>query len=277
MAVELSKVSLSSSNSSNDSSNSYDYKFQINELQFLGSVPVIYVNNHDEIYDKWERLKLNNSTLLHIDAHPDTEHLTLCEKLSVNGYKSKPITNVGNFLCPAVYHGIVSSIYWLNPHSKERRLQDLGTTRVELRRRKIRAKVAPYLNNNGNNLHYQWSNLTDKEIVDLRNGKGKVIESASDLIIPKENLFILGIDLDAFCCSQGQTIFHNEKGNNGVTDYISRIQLTNDLLRQLPIPDFIFIAESQGYGKMFDCFVPPTKLKYVKESLELKLGELYSS
>jgi hypothetical protein len=157
----------------------------------IGNIPTAIVNNHNEVLPYW--LDFRNATLLHIDAHPDLGDLgahyeTLTKDCS-------DCFGISSFICPAVYHGIVSSIYWMNPHSTERKFLDFGTT---LDNEDDRRKIGVKLSGTGN--YYLWA-MEPKWSLSGAAKKSKIITS-QEINVPKNNSFILDIDLDAFCCGK---------------------------------------------------------------------------
>jgi hypothetical protein len=237
----------------------------------IGNIPIVIVNNHNEVLPYW--LEQRNATLLHVDAHSD---------LAEEGEHHESLTpacsswfGFAEFICPAVYHEIISSIYWLNPHSTKERLRDFRTVGVnESDGRKI---IAELMYINGQN-RYIWSPPDDEE-------EGMLI-SPQDIQVPDNAPFILDIDLDAFCCNQPWTVENTDKlYDECVLDYDQRIEETCGVLQILPSPNIITLARSQGDEEsnrnlpphlVSSCFVSPHLVDDVQECLMEHLRRIYN-
>lgn len=222
------------------------------------SVPTYIVGEHNESFHYWQKHGLRDTTLLHVDAHSDMgdccyslEKLELEDPLDY--YKSLCITN---FLCAAVHYEIVSSLYWLNPHSLVLRLQDMGSKNK---------KEEPTLNTSYDDGAIQWNRSYPSNL-------GKIIQP-EDIEIGEQ--FILDIDLDAFCCNKTINFVRDYfEDYDGVTNYGLRMDEFIDVLGVLRKPDLITISRSVG-----DCessiFVPLDKVNNVRARLVRKLKKLY--
>ena len=176
-----------------------------------------------------------------------------------------------NFICPAVNLEIISSIYWLNPHSIKRKLQGLCVTETEygkpLRSNCFKHKGCFFQSR----FDYVWSKGFYLEI-----GKGKNI-TTKDIMIPQESPLILDIDIDAFCRHETASISYlSEDKNNyeGVSGFEKRIDETASILATLPKSDLITIATSHGDGTK-ECYVPPAMVKEVLRYLDFRLNDLF--
>lgn len=224
------------------------------DLIEIRGIPTAVTDEHNEVFPHWWDSGLKDSTLLHVDAHPDMDD---GGKVSVKPKYS--LLDIAQFICPAVYHEIVSSIYWLNPHSSDRRLQDMGTARNE-GRRKLAAKTKNYL--------YLWHGGLNDKIYDAIHGYGKIIKN-NQISMPPEYPFILDIDLDAFCCHRGVYFSHPD-----IENYERKINETMFLLKDLREPDLITITGSQAKTER-DTYVPPKIVGTVYRCLTERLEEIY--
>lgn len=238
-------------------------------------IPTATVNNHNEAFFYWMKSNLRNATLFHVDAHPDTGAATYVRRIT-SAYDYDQL-NTANFICPAVNLGIISSIYWLNPHSIKKWIQELGVT--EKYEKPLQADCFEHKNFfSEKKFDYFWSKRFYKEL-----DNGTAIR-AKDIAIPPETPLILDIDLDAFCCHQNRTLrnlpgklcHHDTSKYDGVSDFRGRIDETISVLAMLPRPDLITIAKSLGDGKD-ECYVPPDKVEEVSRYLNFSLQVLFSS
>ena len=233
----------------------------------IGGILTAVTNDHDNNFGYWRGLGMEKATLFHIDAHPD---------MSSGAKYNGPLTlgncsdfGIANFICPAVYHDIVDSIYWLNPHSHLRRLQDLGTVRSEFGRKKLKAQIEE--KQTGLPV-YAWVTDTHHESMDLVYGYGKII-TPQKIYHPANLPLIMDIDLDAFCCHKG--VYYAPISYNGTFCFEQRVEDAINVLRTLPRPDLITITRSQG-DYYEDCFVPPNKVDRVQDCLIENLRRIYS-
>ncbi len=250
----------------------------------IQGIPAGIVNNHNEVLYFWVGSGIKNATLFRIDAHHDmVDYCAYGGELTPDSYRN---FNNANFNCPAVYHGIVSSIYWLNPHSQERRLQDLGTIRYEENRRKIGVNLENRLSNYDKSAplyiwhipHFlKYDGYDAREEIErdrMMRGKGKII-LPQEICLPQESPLLVDIDLDAFCSHFTDVIHYAPRPvYDGVSNFKRRIEETTKMLRLLRKPDLITIARSLGDGYN-ECFVPPDLVEEVQICLIKKLGEIY--
>ena len=89
----------------------------------VGGIHTAITEEHNEVFYFWQMSHMKSATLLHVDAHHDMDGVVsiigdglLHDPSNINYFKS---LYVGNFICPAVHYGIVSDVYWLNPHSNK--------------------------------------------------------------------------------------------------------------------------------------------------------------
>jgi len=108
------------------------------------------IENHDQAYYLWKKLGISNKPLVHFDAHIDFNFYPLkplrqtleeakskedlLQQLSQNlaykqlNIKEESLTNIGNYIYPAMRDGIVNDFYWVIPGDKNefiRRLKNL--------------------------------------------------------------------------------------------------------------------------------------------------------
>ncbi|MDO8511524.1 MAG: UPF0489 family protein [Nanoarchaeota archaeon] len=232
-------------------------------LKSIGEIKTALVDDHHEAFYWWWNSELESATLFHVDGHDDMSEAIVDRQIKgAEDYKS---LNIANFICPAVHHGIISHIYWLNPHSKERTLLDYGTPKTFFSKRDVIL--------NEQNYKYGWD-YHDGDMI--RKGNVKIMPLDGFSIrksIPKKRPLILDIDLDAFCCHRNSTL-GKSKDYKGALGFEERINQTMNVLAQLPKPDLITIASSQGDGK-YRCYVPPFMVGDVSRYLALNLRTLY--
>jgi hypothetical protein len=201
-------------------------------------IPTGITLDHDQVYAYWEDSGLKGSELLHIDGHSDMCWANAKEEIQSYPYWKE--LDIASFIVPAVHYGIVSSVYWLNPHSKEKRLQDMGCIgkngRLSLdtyleKTSMLGREVLPY--------RIQLTRFKD-DIANTR--EGKIVRK---LNLNKDKPFILDIDIDAFCCHK---LVHNmPAGYDGVKGYVGRLDETMEFLEKLKRkPELITITYSAG-------------------------------
>lgn len=231
----------------------------------LSGIPVGVVQNHNEALHYWVSSGIKNAVLLHINAHPNMQDQAKFENsLSESSYEQ---FKVSNFICPAVYHGIVTSIYWLNPHSQSKKLQDLGAANSINGRSKLEVILKKQFFALKRRYVWKADNISNLDL--LRKGEGKVIS-------PKEmeinGHFILNIGLDAFCCHSDICNVSNEY--DGLSDFEKRMDETAELLSSFRQPSLITLSRSQG-GSFANSFVPSDKVNDVHLYLMRLLREIY--
>lgn len=231
----------------------------------MSGIPVSVVQNHNEILHYWVSSGIKNAVLLHVDARPSMGDAAKFEKsLSESSYEK---FKASNFICPAVYHGIVDSIYWLNPHSQSKKLQDLGAANSVNGRSRLEVILKKQFF--GLKKRYVWKADSASSLNLLREGEGKVIAPTEMEI---QTPFILDIGLDAFCCNGD--ICNVPKEYDGLSDFEKRVDETAELLSSFQQPNLITISRSQG-GSFVAPFAPPDKVNDVHLYLIGQLREVY--
>lgn len=231
------------------------------ESGYIGEIPTTTVDNHNEVVHFWQKAGIKDAAALHVDAHADMSEG--CQPMEEVGGLDDPLhyykaLGIGNFLCAAVHHDIISSLYWLNPHSEERNLQDMGS--------KKNVAGIPKLDTKIEERRLRWNR-------DLEPSKGRIIQPA-EMQLGKP--FILDIDLDGFCCNKNINYRPSKWRYDGVHDFESRVDQLIQLLRGKNTPDIITIVKSvSGNGE--STFMPPDKVKGVQEYLRHQLEILYAS
>ncbi len=236
----------------------------------IAGIPVAIVNNHNEALYPWYEHGIEDAVLLHVDGHSDmASQADVTEQIDK---KYAEETGIANFICPAFHYGIVSSIYWLNPHSETHRLQDQGTRDRGNGRVSLETEVFDYKQNKElNGKRIRWvQEYWDSDIRKMQIQK----------INLEKRVMILDIDLDAFCChkhvSNTTTPFDGVE-YEGVENYEQRIDETMDFLRQLKAPVLITIARSQGTrSSALQKYVPMEKVDAVQEKTLAGLAAIYS-
>jgi len=97
---------------------------------------VVLLENHNEALPVWQKVGVKDKILVHIDAHIDfgwvpekdlTQILEAKTKNELETFIKSPtiwnpiskekekLVNIGNYICPAIQHGIVREFYWIVP------------------------------------------------------------------------------------------------------------------------------------------------------------------
>ncbi len=243
----------------------------------IAGIPAGIVNNHNEVLYYWVKSGITGATLFRVDAHHDLLDYyayPLSCNLTLKSYKE---FSIANFNCPAVQQQIINSIYWHNPHSQERKLQDLGTTREEAGRRKIGVTVVERVLCCSSRQLYIWADTQVRR--ELYRGIGTVI-SPTEIKISNGKPLIADFDLDGFCCDAKDSIDFLSRGPyfsgyyDGVFGFEARVDESIAILKQLPKPELITVARSVGHEN-FQRYVPADKVDQVQECLIEKLKQIY--
>ena len=236
----------------------------------IKNIPTVITQDHHHVYNYWQNLR--NAVLFHIDAHPDMLDRALVPKEEIREeFDCNKHFTVANFICPAVHEKILSSIYWLNPHSQKQRLQDLGTTNKMPGRRHLKTIIR---SDEDYYSKYHWDStkldhsVNYESITKIINGDGKVITTKEVKV--NNSPLILDIDLDAFCCDK--SIYNVPVEYFGIENFEERIDQTAEVLSSLIKPDLITITRSVGQGGVY---VPLNKVDDVQYLLIERLREIY--
>jgi len=230
----------------------------------VGGIPAVITDDHNEVLPYW--LGQRDAVLFHIDAHPDTS-----EGAYYHGELTKENSakfGIAGFICPAVHHGLISSIYWLNPLSgRNGRLIDLGTNKPSFGRRELGTKVVVG--------RYYWENMSASGKPEfglrLNGGYGREINRRK---IEIDGPLILDIDLDGFSCDRPESFYFKDMYNKDTMfNYAKRIERTGKLLKKLSRPEVITITRSQGHGIKRNRYVPLSTIDDVQsKTLEMLVG-----
>jgi len=214
----------------------------------LRGIPLVITEDHNEVFYDWRESGIKNATLIHIDGHSDMDTVAVPEECISNflpnywGYFT-----VSGFICPAVHLGIVSDIYWINPHSEKRKIQDMGSTDSTLEKRLLKTVVSEGLTPGLRCI--SWDEKMGEEM-GFEEKRGEVI-SPEKLSLREDHPLILDIDYDAFC---GYDVEHVAGDYDGVSGYQRRMRETFLLLKGLKTkPNLITLARSKG-GKRISAF-----------------------
>lgn len=251
----------------------------------IAGIPAGIVNNHNEVLYYWVKSGIKGATLFRVDAHHDMCdcyhecNINLLKQMAPSDcyrFCSSNDIYIANFNCPAVHQGIVDSIYWHNPHSVIHKLQDLGTTKEEVGRRKIGVIILDPPKNSLSKSVCCWDESVRKDLI---NGRGEIIHS--EMAVPADGRLIVDFDLDGFCCNRSWTIDflpENIPPRGCMSDFEKRIDESIALLKLLPRPNLVTIARSLGDTKSDTdggCYVPHKMVNQVQECLIEKLKQLY--
>jgi hypothetical protein len=212
------------------------------ELKIAGIPSAIMEMHHEQSYFMINR-GVRDAIELLVDGHPDMKQGAPYVECPGPGYFR--LLDHASYLCPEVHYGVVSSVYWLNPHSKRRRLQALGSTHEK---------------NGGSVLETRVDRMGDKIVwepsvgsrnFELQGGRGAVVSRdvlARELKEDGSRPFILDTDLDAFSCEY--FVYWKEPKDDSVVDFRRRIDDTHEFLAGLGRkPDHILITRTQGDRK----------------------------
>jgi hypothetical protein len=217
----------------------------------IGNIPLFITEMHQHSYAHWN---IEDATLLHIDAHPDSHDGARMGRKDV----TEDSLNVWNFISAAVHTRKVREFYWYNPQLENELVRHMGSRHSvisNLRTTEIRGNIVWDLGSNYAN-----------EEMKFGYSYGLVMRVES-LRVKKP--FLLDIDLDAFCCDRSMPLYDIFFS---VENFMHKINMTAGMLKTLPKPDIITVTRSQGS----DIYVPKNKVKLVEKYLLESLKEIYS-
>jgi hypothetical protein len=238
-----------------------DEPFQAVTGNIVG-IPTAITHNHNEVFHYWQKSGLENAVLVHIDNHADMMTPPTMNDSRLNYFN---FLDIAEFICAGFHYDIVSSAYWLDPYSEDRRLQYFGAKDDPDRTLTTMVEKTEVTYPRGNEW-IVWSDYQDE----IKRCKGQVI-SPEQIQLPENKPFILDIDLDAFCC----------EARGDLDNYKTRIGETIEFLRELGRrPDLITITQSSGIsidpGEYILQFVPDDYIASVYKELVTQLNELYT-
>lgn len=162
------------------------------------------VETHEKALFVWQKSKVKNIDLVHIDAHIDFRFLD--EKNISNRKKLLKNINSANYICPAVYQNIVKDFYWVIPGGKK----DFLDSKNQIK------KLVEYINENASNKNKKklYNNEFEKEIIKIPFlGRSLFICNLNSLpVFSKEVLLDIDVDFlvmkNLECTEDGYDIKH---------------------------------------------------------------------
>lgn len=229
-------------------------------IMSVADTPVAITADHNEVFYYWLASGLKDATLIHIDGHSDMLYATfpkdIIDKIQPDDYK---YLTVAGFISAGVYCGIISEVYWLNPHSEERKLQDMGsTTKVDgirllnfflVGRMNFIDPTTNKMKSADPRIKYIGLESLEHDFQDIKRigslFKGKII-TPEHIELNADKPLILDIDYDAFCCDK--EINNVPESYHGIAGYKNRLKETFQFLRGLEKrPDLITLTRSEGH------------------------------
>jgi len=233
----------------------------------IAGIPTEFNHRHNLSFHNWKNVK--DATLLHIDAHADlSDDVNVNTRDSLEQYCSD--FAIYQPICPAIHEGIVSDVYWVNPHLKnhpdenanKRWIQYIGSKEKELETKVKNNKI-------------KWAGFN------IPYGEGTPIKP-NEINLGNENKpFILDIDLDAFCCQR--SIFFMTKDaykTSALSDYYKeKVDETIEVLKDLKKPDLITITSSQKGKNLDEIYLPLSteKMLELNDYVIDKLEKIYKN
>lgn len=225
----------------------------------IAEIPVIITQEHNQVFYYWHKSGIKNATLLHVDGHSDMGDSADFQKEPKRDYYRE--LTIENFICPAVHYGIVSKVYWVNPHASEReKLHYFGSKKATNLETRLMTVIEE------NCIMWYADDIFDRFYL------SKGIEEIHNSKISLTKKFILDIDLDAFCTHKKP--FDTPKYYRGFKNWKKRVDETMELLDGLKTPDLITITRSVSSLASYT-FVPLDKVDSVQMYTLEKLREVY--
>jgi len=234
----------------------------------IAGIPTGVTKDHNQVLYFWRQLR--GATLFHVDGHSDMgwfrrHRLELTDE-DIN------VCGIGDFIIPAMAHSIVDSVYWLNPHSPHRKLQDMGATKCN---RFGRVKLDVSIPTMDYSEYHVYITLPGSTYSDSFTSMaiGHVLSGVEGVLVPDEKPLVLDVDLDAFCC---RLSVHNRpyREYDPVGGWEQRVEETLETLAVLRRPDLITITFSEGKDEK-SSYVPRDKAQEVYQLLSDGLRRIY--
>lgn len=238
----------------------------------LGNVPAVVTDNHNEVFYYWQIAGIKKASLFHVDGHSDMGGgVELTPKASNIPLRYYQKLMIDNFIVPAYFYGIIDSIWWLNPHSEEKKLQFMGC-KDKKSKRKLGVNVLEIV---PGYFTMDFVSESGSFLFDEDHYYQGVVKALSEINIGANKPWILDIDLDAFCCDRD--VNNVPRNYNGILNYEKRIDETLKVLMRLKKPDLVTITLSNGNNaKIYSYpFVPQNLSAKVKDYLLEGLRDLY--
>lgn len=88
----------------------------------------VMMENHDQALQAWQQAGIQQAVLVHVDAHIDFGWIPQADLDEIDPDAPQPMLNplvisrrtmltIGNYICPAVWQGIVRKFYWVVPEA----------------------------------------------------------------------------------------------------------------------------------------------------------------
>ena len=217
---------------------------------FIDNIFVSVNKTIDDVIKSWENLE--RATLLNIGRHH-----------SMGEYVSGESVDITNFLCSPFHEGKIGVIYWLNPHSKTKRLKSFGSNCYlgEM-------DYGENLSTEEEDGNISWDTIWGRKKINVTEGEGKVIEP-SKVKYGFDKRFVITINLDAFCCKEAT--FFTPRGYDGETNWKQRVDEAMDILKVLKWPDMINFIMPEG-----NQHIPQNKSDKVRKYVDEKLRQTYN-
>ena len=234
---------------------------QIKRME-IGETPTVVVDDHNAAFVHWQNLDVEDAVLFHVDAHNDMNRGAPNPGSANEEYWRE--LNIGNFILPAAYRGWIQSIYWLNPHSTERRLQ-IFEIDSHHKGRIPKRHVRPALDLLGKKLVWKTNSL----YLNPKNGWGHLHRDKG--VKRPDAPLILDIDLDAFACALEPHYPDERRSYHPIRGWEKRMEIAYEALQGLQKPALITIARSQRTGP----YAPRNLVDKVQENTIGMLKNMY--
>ena len=243
------------------------------EFSFIGKIPTALTIDHHHNFPYWYFSGIKNAILIHIDSHSDMsdEKVPYSEldkktnKLPFDYYKR---LHIDNFICPAVYYGIIKESFWINPFNKNSFINKY----IEYAGQRYNSKKNLKMSAQIKRKEIIWGN---KEKFNFNGGYGLSIKQKK-IDLSDNPSCILDIDLDAFAVinyTSLQTYYSYGRKYHCINGWERRIESTINLLKErFPKPELITITRSTGDEPYTSILI----VNSVEEKLIKDIKELYA-